>query len=175
MSENFQVDLHGIVDLLSNHLYSSPRVYLRELLQNAVDAITARQAVDAGRAADGSTYRRRTGLLSISDTGIGLLPDQVRELLATIGRSSKRDEIGFARSEFLGQFGIGLLSAFMVADEIEVVTQPGRRPDHALGRYGGRPLRARRHGGPRRDRYDGDADRPGAVPSSGTNTRRSSS
>jgi hypothetical protein len=32
--ENFQVDLHGIVDLLSNHLYSSPRVYLRELLQN---------------------------------------------------------------------------------------------------------------------------------------------
>nr|WSX25490.1 hypothetical protein OG690_33555 [Streptomyces tubercidicus] len=38
----FQVDLRGLVDLLSHHLYSSPRVYLRELLQNAVDAITAR-------------------------------------------------------------------------------------------------------------------------------------
>ena len=58
-SENFQVDLHGIVDLLSNHLYSSPRVYLRELLQNAVDAITARQGEGSRRAARGSTSGRR--------------------------------------------------------------------------------------------------------------------
>ncbi|MGO4636682.1 HSP90 family protein, partial [Streptomyces sp. 2RAF24] len=42
----FQVDLRGLVDLLSHHLYSSPRVYLRELLQNAVDALTARRALD---------------------------------------------------------------------------------------------------------------------------------
>jgi len=33
-----------VVDLLSRHLYSSPRVYLRELLQNGVDAVTARRA-----------------------------------------------------------------------------------------------------------------------------------
>ena len=43
-AENFQVDLRGIVDLFSHHLYSSPRVYVRELLQNAVDAISARPA-----------------------------------------------------------------------------------------------------------------------------------
>ncbi|PZF82176.1 HSP90 family protein [Jiangella anatolica] len=127
MSENFQVDLQGIVDLLSNHLYSSPRVYLRELLQNAVDAITARQAQDpeAPRRID---MRTADDALSIADTGIGLRPDEVRELLATIGRSSKRDEIGFARTEFIGQFGIGLLSAFMVADEVEVVTRPDGGP-----------------------------------------------
>ncbi|SEE68952.1 HSP90 family protein [Jiangella alba] len=127
MNENFRVDLRGIVDLLSNHLYSSPRVYLRELLQNAVDAITARQAGDpeAPRRID---VRTADDVLSIADTGIGLRPDEVRELLATIGRSSKRDEIGFARTEFIGQFGIGLLSAFMVADEIEVVTQPAGGP-----------------------------------------------
>jgi molecular chaperone HtpG len=122
-TEKFQVDLHGVVDLLSNHLYSSPRVYLRELLQNAVDAITARRAVEAdapGRI-DVQVDDRR---ISVSDSGIGLSPGQVTELLATIGRSSKRDEIGFARTEFLGQFGIGLLSAFMVAEEIEVVTRP---------------------------------------------------
>ncbi|MEV0288336.1 HSP90 family protein [Kribbella sp. NPDC050820] len=127
MSENFQVDLQGIVDLLSNHLYSSPRVYLRELLQNAVDAITARQATDP-EAPKRIEVRTADDVLTISDTGIGLRPDEVRELLATIGRSSKRDEIGFARTEFLGQFGIGLLSAFMVADEIEVVTQPAGGP-----------------------------------------------
>lgn len=40
----FQVDLRGLVDLLSHHLYSSPRVYLRELLQNGVDAVTARRS-----------------------------------------------------------------------------------------------------------------------------------
>ena len=65
------------------------------------------------------------GTLRVHDTGIGLTEAQVHELLATIGRSSKRDELGFARHEFLGQFGIGLLSCFLVADEIQVVT---RRP-----------------------------------------------
>lgn len=45
-AHNFQVDLRGLVDLLSHHLYSSPRVYVRELLQNAVDAVTARHALD---------------------------------------------------------------------------------------------------------------------------------
>jgi molecular chaperone HtpG len=138
VSENFQVDLQGIVDLLSNHLYSSPRVYLRELLQNAVDAITARQAADPG-APRRIDVRTADDSLSISDTGIGLGPDEVRELLATIGRSSKRDEIGFARTEFLGQFGIGLLSAFMVANEIEVVTQPsGGLATHWIGTADGR-------------------------------------
>jgi molecular chaperone HtpG len=44
--QNFQVDLGGVVDLLSRHLYSGPRVYLRELLQNAVDAVAARGEYD---------------------------------------------------------------------------------------------------------------------------------
>ncbi|HEY1703945.1 MAG TPA: hypothetical protein VGG75_29980 [Trebonia sp.] len=43
MERAFQVDLRGVVDLLSHHLYASPRVYLGGLLQNSVDAITARQ------------------------------------------------------------------------------------------------------------------------------------
>ncbi|MCW2941795.1 MAG: ATP-binding region ATPase domain protein [Actinomycetia bacterium] len=120
MDQAFQVDLRGVVDLLSRHLYSSPRVYLRELLQNAVDAITAR--------ADGPReVRVETGeTLRVHDSGIGLTEDEVHQLLATIGRSSKRDELGFARHDFLGQFGIGLLSAFLVADEVEVVTRSAR-------------------------------------------------
>ncbi|GGV32210.1 molecular chaperone HtpG [Actinomadura cremea] len=117
----FQVDLRGVVDLLSRHLYASPRVYLRELLQNAVDAITA-------RGEGGGRVRVETGggTLRVHDDGVGLTADEVHTLLATIGRSSKRDELGFARHDFLGQFGIGLLSAFLVADEIEVVTRSAR-------------------------------------------------
>lgn len=52
--QQFQVDLRGVVDLLSRHIYSSPRVYLRELLQNARDAITARREVDGGGDASAS-------------------------------------------------------------------------------------------------------------------------
>jgi molecular chaperone HtpG len=119
VSNTFQVDLRGIVDLLSHHLYASPRVYIRELLQNAVDAITATGDAEPGRV----ELVTGDGRLRVSDNGIGLTEAQVHELLATIGRSSKRDELGFQRHEFLGQFGIGLLSCFLVADEIHVHTR----------------------------------------------------
>jgi molecular chaperone HtpG len=147
VSNTFQVDLRGIVDLLSHHLYASPRVYVRELLQNAVDAITA---VDGARA---GTVHITTGAdaLRIEDNGIGLTEAQVHELLATIGRSSKRDELGFARHEFLGQFGIGLLSCFLVADEIRVHTRRDGSPavvwtGYSDGRYDVRPAPDREPG-----------------------------
>ncbi|MGL6236899.1 MAG: HSP90 family protein [Segniliparus sp.] len=137
MDDTFQVDLRGVVDLLSHHLYSSPRVYLRELLQNAVDAITARRALDPDAPAE-IRIDATGGALTVADTGIGLAADQVREFLATIGRSSKRDDFGFARHEFLGQFGVGLLSAFLVADEVEVTTKAaGSPPVRWVGRSEG--------------------------------------
>ncbi|GAA3752212.1 HSP90 family protein [Plantactinospora mayteni] len=143
MDRAFQVDLRGVVDLLSHHLYGSPRVYVRELLQNAVDAITARRATDPGAPAVVRIEPPELtgdGTLRVHDTGIGLTESQVHELLATIGRSSKRDELGFARHEFLGQFGIGLLSCFLVADEVRVRTRHGDEPTvlwtgFADGRY----------------------------------------
>ncbi len=143
MNRTFQVDLRGVVDLLSHHLYASPRVYLRELLQNATDAITARRAVRP----DAPAWVRveppevtGDGTLRVVDSGIGLTRDQVHELLATIGRSSKRDDLGFTRHEFLGQFGIGLLSCFLVADEIRVETRAEGKPavrwtGYSDGRY----------------------------------------
>jgi molecular chaperone HtpG len=122
VNRTFQVDLRGVVDLLSHHLYSSPRVYVRELLQNAVDAVTARRATEPDAPVE-ITIEVADSELTITDSGIGLNEAQVHELLATIGRSSKRDDLGFARHEFLGQFGIGLLSAFLVADQVTVVTR----------------------------------------------------
>ncbi|MGK5551855.1 HSP90 family protein [Actinomadura kijaniata] len=145
----FQVDLRGVVDLLSRHLYASPRVYLRELLQNAVDAITARGGA-------GGRVRIETGggVLRVHDDGVGLTEDEVHRLLATIGRSSKRDELGFARHDFLGQFGIGLLSAFLVADEIEVVTRSAR---------GGEPVRWTGLAGGSYRVERGERDEPGTT------------
>lgn len=131
-SHTFQVDLRGLVDLLSHHLYSSPRVYLRELLQNAVDAITARRAADPSCPA---AITVRTGeVLTVTDTGIGLTEADVHRFLATIGRSSKRAEgdggldVAAVRSDFIGQFGIGLLACFVVADAITVVSRSAADP-----------------------------------------------
>lgn len=120
-AHQFQVDLRGVIDLLSRHIYSGPRVYLRELLQNAVDAIAARRALD------GSGGRVRITPVSatsdefvIRDDGIGLTAAEVADLLATVGRSSKRDIFDLPRSDYLGQFGIGMLSCFMVCDTIVI-------------------------------------------------------
>ncbi|MQY12215.1 Chaperone protein HtpG [Streptomyces sp. RB5] len=125
----FQVDLRGLVDLLSHHLYSSPKVYLRELLQNAVDAITARRALEPD-APDRVRLYAGDGSLRVEDSGVGLTETDVHTLLATIGRSSKRGDGGLesARSEFLGQFGIGLLACFVVAERIRVVSRSARDP-----------------------------------------------
>ena len=97
-NDTFQVDLRGLVDLLSHHLYSSPKVYVRELLQNGIDAVTMRGATDDRPAilltgADQST----DGRMHCFDSGVGLDDSDVRTFLATIGRSSKRDELGFGR------------------------------------------------------------------------------
>ncbi|MDQ0603615.1 molecular chaperone HtpG [Streptomyces canus] len=134
----FQVDLRGLVDLLSHHLYSSPRVYLRELMQNAVDALTARHAIEPHGAfgirlyADGSVVR-------VEDDGVGLTEDDVHTFLATIGRSSKRAEgIAEQRADFIGQFGIGLLSCFLVADEIHVLSRSARTADAPAVEWRGR-------------------------------------
>ncbi|MBT0772492.1 HSP90 family protein [Kineosporia sp. J2-2] len=121
----FQVDLRGIVDLLSRSIYSGPQVYLRELLQNGVDAITARGALPGSP--PGSIRitpaAGQDGELVFTDNGVGLTAAEVGELLATVGRSSKRDVLDLPRTDRLGQFGIGLLSCFMVSDDIRVLSR----------------------------------------------------
>lgn len=132
----FQVDLRGVVDLLSRHIYSSPQVFLRELLQNGVDAVAARKLHDPA-APEGHLEIRSDGeLLTVRDNGVGLTLDEATQLLATVGRSSKRDSVlNLRRDDFLGQFGIGLLSCFLIADEIRVVSRSasGSQPVEWIG------------------------------------------
>lgn len=123
-TDNFQVDLRSLIDLLARHLYSTPNVFVRELLQNAVDAITARRKLEPkfeGQIQIELVSGKRPVLI-IQDNGIGLTAEQAKTFLATIGKSSKKGDA--AREEgFVGQFGVGLLSAFLVSSEITVITR----------------------------------------------------
>lgn len=130
---NFQVNLGGMIDILANHLYSEEKVFIRELLQNAVDAITARKQLEPGFegsvhidlvAGDATTPPQ----IIFEDTGVGLTKEEIHVFLSSIGSSSKRkaEKLSDTRENFIGQFGIGLLSCFMITDEIVMVTRSAK-------------------------------------------------
>lgn len=134
---NFQVNLRGMIDLLSQHLYSDPDVFVRELLQNGVDAVTARRRL--GQAFDGAVLVElfeSSHTLAFTDNGSGLTESDIQAFLAEIGSSAKRSELDLA-DDYIGQFGVGLLSCFVVSDEIVLITRSALEGDSLEWR--GRP------------------------------------
>lgn len=122
----FSVNLGGMIDILSNHLYSSPKVFLRELLQNAADAISLRKNNDSNFTEpqiDIIVDEKKS--LIFKDNGNGLTEEEIHKFISVIGQSSKRGE----NSSFIGRFGIGLLSCFIVTDEIILRSRSVKTPD----------------------------------------------
>ena len=123
-------DFEGLISLLAKHLYSEPDIFLRELIQNAHDAIVMRQAVDRDHAGRIDVdYDVGTSTIRVTDNGIGLDEADIRKFLAVIGATNKREHrehvIATGRhhtNDVIGQFGIGMLSAFVVADCVTVDT-----------------------------------------------------
>ena len=131
----FKVDIAGVIEIMGTSLYSHPNTPVRELLQNAHDAIMRRRARDLsyhGRIDVLQDASART--LTFIDDGIGLSVNEAEDYLGTLGigitglikkgatdafdismHSNKRDG-----GNLIGQFGIGLFSAFMLADKIVV-------------------------------------------------------
>lgn len=126
----FKVNFGGILTLLSHHLYSSSDVFIRELLQNAHDAIQFRKNIDPefeGRGSIQFEYLEgEQPLLIVEDNGCGMNIEEVEEFLSRIGSSSKRGLSDLSSEGLIGQFGIGLLSCFMVSDKITLITQSYR-------------------------------------------------
>lgn len=119
-------DFDGLIQLLAGHLYSEKQVFIRELIQNGHDAILRRREVE-GEAFLGkiSIETRPDDLFfSVQDSGIGMNKADLEEFLSTIGRGITRQEKQSGAVEgLIGQFGIGFLSAFVVADRVEVFTR----------------------------------------------------
>lgn len=145
----FQVNLGGMIEILSDHLYSSPDVYIRELLQNGADAITAKRKWNAAADTVNDALKDEGCIvleieegrkLIFTDNGLGLTEEEIHQFLAIIGESSKRELAdGELRSDYIGRFGIGLLSCFMVSDEIRMLTRSCKSTEAPVLEWQGRP------------------------------------
>jgi molecular chaperone HtpG len=132
-----KIDLQGLIRLLAKNLYAENDVFVREMVQNAHDSIKKRSALDS-RAPHGNIHiriNRAKQTIAFTDNGAGLTEQEIHDYLSTIGRSGtnefRQDLITKGRQAevtLIGQFGIGLLSAFVAAYRVEVETlsvQPG--------------------------------------------------
>ncbi len=124
-----RTSFQGLVRLLAQSLYPEPDVFVRERLQNAHDSIQLRRVHElepAGEIRIDVDESSRT--LNFSDNGTGMDRRDIEEFLSVIGSTgtgSRARELA-ARDvavATIGQFGIGLLSAFVVAERIEVQTR----------------------------------------------------
>ena len=135
-SYEIRTDVRGLIRLLAKNLYAQPDVFLREMIQNAQDAIIRRRELEGARAPEGKIHIQvnwETGqnTITFEDNGAGLTESEVHEYLATIGRSGtdvfRQELVKKGRyveaANLIGQFGIGLLSAFVVAERVVVHTR----------------------------------------------------
>lgn len=123
-----ELDFQGLIRILAGHLYSKKEIFIRELIQNAHDAIWRRHHIDQifdvgqGRIDIVTDLTSEVGRMVFRDNGVGMTEQDLINFLSAIGRSgtsSVRDEV----PETIGQFGIGFLSGFVVASRIEVRTR----------------------------------------------------
>jgi molecular chaperone HtpG len=133
----FQAEVGRLLHLMVHAVYTQKEIFLRELISNASDACDKlRYEAIATPALLGPDERlaititpdATQGTLTISDNGIGMDAAELAANLGTIARSGTRaflDKLG-ERPEgasLIGQFGVGFYSAFMVADEIDVISR----------------------------------------------------
>ena len=125
------------VTLGGKDLYNNPLAPLREMIQNAADAVEARSLVDKDFSiADGSISVRfvtanETTILEIEDNGVGMSEHVLTKALLDFGFSfwksadARKEYPGLqAKSDgFRGKYGIGFFSVFMWSNQITVCSR----------------------------------------------------
>ncbi|HJV46903.1 MAG TPA: molecular chaperone HtpG [Bacillota bacterium] len=135
-TKQFKAESKRLLDLMINSIYTHREIFLRELISNASDAIDKiyyKTLSDDSLVFDKDNYYiqvtpdKETRVLKISDTGIGMTKDELDEHLGVIAKSGslkfkKENELkdGY---DIIGQFGVGFYSAFMVADQVTVISK----------------------------------------------------
>ena len=134
--KQFKAESKRLMDLMINSIYTHKEIFLREIISNASDAIdklaylsltddTVEAKRDDLRITVAPDKDART--LTVSDNGIGMSEDELEKNLGTIARSgSLQFKEGMEKdsaADIIGQFGVGFYSAFMVSDEVTVITR----------------------------------------------------
>ncbi len=128
----FNLHLPGLLEVLAGSLYSTSKVGLRELIQNAHDSCVRRQIefMEQGyKPRIQVNINKNMNQLTITDNGYGLSEDDINSYLSTIGRSQTKEiknELEVLSPEdasrLIGQFGFGFLSAFLLASSVDLIT-----------------------------------------------------
>lgn len=134
--KEFQAESKRLLELMIHSIYSQKEIFLRELISNASDAIDKiyyKALTDDSLSFDKDQYyikvqadkEKRT--LTVTDTGIGMTKDELEENLGVIAKSgsfSFKNETEMKDGhDLIGQFGVGFYSAFMVADQVTVMSR----------------------------------------------------
>lgn len=123
-TQEMRFDFDGLIQLLARNLYSEKDVFIRELIQNAHDSIQRRKLIEDGFGGKIEIDTRPEELrFTVRDNGIGMNREDIENFLSTVGRGATRVEKEAGAENLIGQFGIGFLSAFVVADKVEVRTR----------------------------------------------------
>ncbi|MEV5596857.1 molecular chaperone HtpG [Streptomyces sp. NPDC052496] len=136
----FQVEARQLLQMMIHSIYSNKDVFLRELISNASDALDKLRLEalrDESLDADVSDLHiaietdGEARTLTVRDNGIGMSHDEVVQLIGTIANSGtakflqelKQAKDAATAEGLIGQFGVGFYAAFMVADEVTLVTR----------------------------------------------------
>ncbi len=142
-SHTFKAEVKQLLYILAHSLYKEQDIFLRELISNASDALTRlhfetltnRDILDvdaelAIRIEIPEVEEGEAKKLIIKDNGIGMTEEELIKNLGTIAQSGARDFLSkldegkeIDPSDVIGQFGVGFYSAFMIADEVRVVSR----------------------------------------------------
>ena len=139
----FQAEVRELLHLMIHSLYSHKEIFLRELISNASDANDKLRFLALSEPAlygDDSDLRiwiscdKTSGTVTIRDNGVGMSREEAIAQLGTIAKSGTSEF--FKRltgdqqkdSALIGQFGVGFYSAFIVANEVEVLTRRAGAP-----------------------------------------------
>lgn len=129
--KQFKTESKRILDLMINSIYTNKEIFLRELISNASDAIDKLHFISLTDDKVDHNFRifigrdKESRTLTVDDNGVGMTAEEMEKNLGTIAQSGT---LAFKKeqkdpTELIGQFGVGFYSAFMVADEIEVVSR----------------------------------------------------
>ena len=134
--KEFKAESKRLLDLMINSIYTHKEIFLREIISNASDAIDKlcylsltddKVGKNRGDFFIEVSVDKDKRTITVSDNGIGMDKDELENNLGVIAASGSyqfRQEAGQSEDvDIIGQFGVGFYSAFMIADEITVVTK----------------------------------------------------